>query len=114
MLKLTGVLLLAASGWPVTEVAAEDGRVLKGWQWLGVLGPVDQLLAGYEVHVGQGKDGVQKLEESLLSVWPAEEPGRVEEEWEGGLGLGVVLKEVLGEDLLDGGHILIVEASISH
>ena len=108
------MFLLATRGWPVTEIAAEDGRVLKGGQWLRVFGPVDQLLAGDEVHVGQGKDGVQKLEESFLSVWPAEEPGRVEEEWEGGLGLGVVLKEVLGEDLLDGGHILIIEASISH
>jgi len=114
MLELTGVLLFATSGWPVTEIAAEDGRVFKGGQWLRVFGPVDQLLAGDEVHVGQGKDGVQKLEESFLPVRPVEEPSRVEEEWEGGLCLCVVLKEVLGEDLLDGRHILIVETSISH
>ena len=114
MLKLAGVFLLATSGWPVTEVAAKDGRVINGGQRLRVLGPVDQLLAGDKVHVRQGKDGVQKLEESFLSVWPAEEPGRMEEKREGSLGLGVVIKEVLGEDLLDGRHILIVETSISH
>jgi hypothetical protein len=32
---------------------------------------------------------------------PAEEPGGVEEEREGRLGLGVVLQEVLGEDFLE-------------
>jgi hypothetical protein len=38
----------------------------------------------------------------------------VEEEWEGRLALGVVLQEVLGEDLLDGVGVLGVEAAISH
>jgi hypothetical protein len=114
MLQLTGVFLLATCGRSVTEVAAKDGRILNGRQRLRVLGPVDQLLAGDKVDVGQGKDGIQKLEESLLSVWPAEEPGRVEEERKGSLGLCVVVKEVLGEDFLDGGCVLIIETSISH
>ena len=43
-----------------------------------------------------------------------EEPGGVEEEWEGGLALGVMLQEVLGEDLLDGVGVLVVETAISH
>ena len=43
-----------------------------------------------------------------------EEPGGVEEEWEGGLALGVMLQEVLGEDLLDGVGVLVVEAAVSH
>lgn len=114
MLELTGVLLLATSSWPVTEVAPQDGGVLNCGQWLWVLGPVDQLLAGDKVHVGQGKDRVQKLEESFLPVWPAEKPGRVEEEREGSLSLGVVIKEVLGEDLLDRGRVLFVETTVSH
>ena len=58
-------------------------------------GPGNHLLRGDKVHVGQGQDGVDKLEEALLAVGPVEEPGRVEEEGEGGLGLGVVLQEVL-------------------
>ena len=47
-------------------------------------------------------------------MWTTEEPGRVEEERKGSLCLGVVIKEVLGEDLLDGGHILVIETSVSH
>ena len=43
-----------------------------------------------------------------------EEPGSVEEEREGSFALGVVLQEVLGEDLLDGVSIFIVETTISH
>ena len=43
-----------------------------------------------------------------------EEPGGVEEEWEGGLALGVMLQEVLGEDLLDGVGVLVVETTVSH
>ena len=45
---------------------------------------------------------------------PVEEPGGVEEEWEGSLSLGVVLEEVLREDLLDGVGVLGVEAAVSH
>ena len=67
-----------------------------------------------KVDVGQGKDGVNELEETLLAVGPVEEPGRVEEEGEGGLALGVVLQEVLGEDLLDGVRVLGVEATVRH
>ena len=43
-----------------------------------------------------------------------EEPGSVEEEREGSFALGVVLQEVLGEDLLDGVGLLGVEAPVSH
>ena len=45
---------------------------------------------------------------------PVEEPGGVEEERERGLALGVVLQEVLGEDLLNGVRVLGVEAAVSH
>ena len=45
---------------------------------------------------------------------PAEEPCRVEEERERCLGLGVVLEEVLGEDLLDGLSVFVVETAVSH
>lgn len=44
----------------------------------------------------------------------AEEPGGVEEEWERSLGFGVMVEEVLGEDLLDGLNVFVVEASVSH
>ena len=81
---------------------------------LRVTSPGDELLGCDEVDVGQGEDRVNELEETLLPVGPVEEPGSVEEEGEGGLALGVVLQEVLGEDLLDGVNILVVEASISH
>ena len=45
---------------------------------------------------------------------PVEEPGGVKEEGEGRLALGVVLQEVLGEDLLDGVGLLSVETTVSH
>ena len=55
--------------------------------WQNVLspGPVDELLAGDEVDVGEGEDGVDKVEESLLTVGTVEEPRGVEEQGEGGL-----------------------------
>ena len=81
---------------------------------LRVTSPGDELLGCDEVHVGQGEDRVNELEETLLPVGPVEEPGSVEEEGEGGLALGVVLQEVLGENLLDGVGVLVVEAAISH
>ena len=81
---------------------------------LWVASPGDQLLRGDEVDVGQGKNGVNELEEALLAVSPVEEPGRVEEEGEGSLALGVVLQEVLGEDLLDGVGVLGVETAVRH
>ena len=84
------------------------------WQRLGVASPGDQFLRSDEVDVGEGEDRVDELEEAVLAMGPVEEPGGVEEEGEGRLALGVVLKEVLGEDLLDGVNILVVEASISH
>ena len=83
-------------------------------QRLWVASPGDQLLGCNKVDIGQGKDGVDELEETLLAVSPVEEPGRVEEEGEGGLALGVVLQEVLGEDLLDGVGVLSVETSVRH
>ena len=84
------------------------------WQRLGVASPGDQLLGGDEVDVGQRQDRVDELEEAVLAVRPVEEPGRVEEEREGSLALGVVLQEVLGEDLLDGVRVLVVEAAVGH
>ena len=81
---------------------------------LRVTSPGDELLGCDEVDVGQGEDRVNELEETLLPVGPVEEPGSVEEEGEGGLALGVVLQEVLGEDLLDGVGVLGVEAAIRH
>ena len=114
MLELAGVLLLGAAGRAVHKVAAEGWRVLQRRQRFRILGPVDQLLAGDEVDVGQSQDGVDELEEALLTVRPAEEPGRVEEERERGLGLGVVLQEVLGEDLLNGLNVFVVEAAVGH
>ena len=81
---------------------------------LRVTSPGDELLGCDEVDVGQGEDRVNELEETLLPVGPVEEPGSVEEEGEGGLALGVVFQEVLGEDLLDGVSVLIVETPVSH
>ena len=68
MLELAGVLLLGAAGRAVNKVAAEGWRVLQRRQRLRILGPVDQLLAGDEVDVGQSQDGVDELEEALLTV----------------------------------------------
>jgi hypothetical protein len=79
------------------------------WQRLGVASPGDQFLQGDEVDVGKSEDGVDELKEAILAVGPVEEPGRVEEEGEGRLALGVVLQEVLGEDLLDSVRLLSVE-----
>ena len=96
----------------------EGGGRREDWsysgQGLGVASPGDELLGGDEVHVGKREDGVDELEEALLAVGTVEEPGSVEEEREGGLALGVVLQEVLGEDLLDGVGVLGVEATVSH
>ena len=76
--------------------------------------PCNQLLRCDEVDIGESQDGVNELEETILAVRSVEEPGGVEEEREGSLALGVVLQEVLREDLLDRVSILVVEASISH
>ena len=45
---------------------------------------------------------------------PVEKPGSVEEQGEGSFALCVVLKEVLGENLLDGVGVFCVETTISH
>ena len=84
------------------------------WQRLGVASPGDQFLRSDEVDVGEGEDRVDELEEAVLAVGPVEEPGGVEEEGEGRLALGVVLQEVLGEDLLDSVRLLGVETAVSH
>ncbi len=81
---------------------------------LRVSRPVDELLAGDEVDVWESQDGVKEVEESLAPVGAVEEPGGVEEEWEGSLGLCVVLEEVLREDLLNGSGVLVVETPVSH
>jgi len=104
----------AAPGRPVLEVAAEHPGVVDGGQGLRVAGELNQLLAGDKVDVGQGQDGVDEVEESLDTVGAVVEPSGVEEEGEGGLGLGVVVEKVLGEDLLDGVGLLSVEAAVGH
>ena len=114
MLQLALVLLPAASGRPVAEVAGQHRALVNGVQSLRESGPVDQLLAGHEVDIGQGQDGVEEGQEGLFAVGAVEEPGGVEEQREGSLGLGVVLQEVLGEDFLDGSGVLLVEASVGH
>ena len=52
-------------------------------------------LASNKVHIRESQDWVQELEEPFLTMGPGEEPGWVEEQWERGLWLGVVFKEVL-------------------
>jgi len=83
-------------------------------KWLREPCPGDQLLRGHEVDIGQLEDGVDEPQESLLPVGSVEEPSSVEEEGEGGLRLGVVLQEVLCEDLLDFVGLLLVETTVSH
>ena len=84
------------------------------WQRLWISGPGNQFLRGDEIHIRKSKDGVDELEEAFLAMGSVEEPGGVEEEGKGGLALGVVLQEVLGEDLLDRVGVLIVETTVSH
>ena len=112
-LALLGRLPGASSG-PVSEFAAKCIGGQDGFQRLRILHPTDQFLAGDKVDIGQGQNGVDEREEALLSVRPVEEPGGVEVEWERSLVLGVVVQEVLREDLLDGGRVLLVVASVSH
>jgi len=114
VLEAALVLLAAATRGSVAEVAADDRAVDDGVQRLRVPRPIDQLLAGDEVDVGQGQNGVDKVEEALLAVGTVEEPRGVEEQGEGSLCLGVILQEVLGEDLLYGGSVFLVEASVGH
>jgi len=79
-----------------------------------VASPCDELLGRDKVDVRESKYRVQELEESLLAVGAVKEPSSVEEKREGSLRLGVVLKEVLGENLLDGVRVFVVETTISH
>jgi len=104
----------SASRRSVLEVAAEEAGAVDGVQGFREASVVDELLAGDEVDVRKGQDGVDELEEPLDAVGPVVEPGRVEEEGEGGLALGVVVQKVLRENLLDGIGLLGVETSVSH
>ena len=97
--------------WDDFDAKKKDGYRRQG---LRVASPGNQLLGCDKVDVRQSKDRVNKLEESLFAVSSVEEPGRVEEERERRLALGVVLQEVLGEDLLDGVGVLGVEATVRH
>ena len=97
--------------WDGFDAKKKDGYRRQG---LRVASPGNQLLGCDKVDVRQSKDRVNKLEESLFAVSSVEEPGRVEEERERRLALGVVLQEVLGEDLLDGVGILVVETAVRH
>jgi len=112
--QVTPALLLATPAGPVGEVAVEDGGGVDLWEGFWVPSPGYQLLGGNKVNIGKSEDGVDKLEEPILTVLPVEEPGGVEEQGEGSLALCVVLQEVLGENLLDGVGIFCVETPISH
>ena len=114
VLEVALVLLPAAPRRPVGEVAAEHSRAVDVVDGHRVAHPVDELLTRDEVDVGQRQDAVDELEEAFHAVRPVEEPGGVEEEGEGRLGARVVLEEVLREDLLDGGGLLLVEAAVGH
>jgi len=114
VLQLALVLPPAAPAGTVRMVTVENTGRVNLRKWFRKPGPCDDLLRSDKVDVREGEDGVQEVEESLLAMVAVEEPGCVEEEGEGGLGLGVVLQEVLGEDLLDFISLLLVEATISH
>ena len=101
VLQLALVFPASAPGRPVLEVASQNGGILQERKWHRIPGPLDQFLAGHKVNVGQGEDGVKEIEKSFLAMLPVEEPGGVEKEGEWSLGFGVVLKEVLSENLLD-------------
>ena len=87
---------------------------MNGFQRLREPGPVDQLLAGDEIDVGQSQNGVDELEEAFDAVWAVAEPSSVKEEGERSLFARVMLQEVLRKYLLDGVGILFVEAAVSH
>lgn len=114
--ELQGALALptTATSGPVFEVTAEDVGGSNIGKGLWETSPLNQLLAGDEVHVRKSEDGVDKLEEAFNTVGAVAEPSCVEEEWEGSLFTRVVLEEVLSKDLLNGVGILIVETAISH
>ena len=92
----------------------KDTRVWDFIQRHWMSDPIDQFLTSHKVDIGQSQDGVNELQEAVLTVGSVEEPGSVEEEREGRLALGVVLQEVLGENLLDGVRLLGVETTVSH
>jgi len=94
------VLLAATPVGAVGEVAVEDGGRVNIRERLGVSGPGNEFLGGDEVDIRESQDGVDELEETILTVITVEEPSSVEEEREGCLALGVVLEEILGEDFL--------------
>ena len=108
------LLLPAAMTRTVRKVAVEDWRLVDVVQRLGIAHPVDEFLTCDKVDIREGKDGVEEIKETFLAVGSVKEPGSVEEEREGGLGFGVMLQEVLSEDLLDGVGILLVEAAVRH
>ena len=66
VLELTLVLLPAAPGGPVAEVASNNGAVVDGVEGLGVTHPVDELLTCDKVNIRESKDAVNELEESIL------------------------------------------------
>jgi len=80
----------------------------------GVSSPGYELLGGDEVNIGKSKNRVNKFKEPILAVGPVEKPGSMEEQWEGGFALCVVLKEILSKNLLNGVSVLCVETTVSH
>ena len=52
----------------ISKVTSEHRGGGNSIERLGILHPIDQFLTGYKVHIGQGQNGVDKSEESFLSV----------------------------------------------
>merc|ERR1719228_2675675 len=78
MLQVTLVLLPATPTGPVRVVAVEHTGGVNLRKWFREPCPSDDLLRSNEVDVGEGKNGVHKVEESLLTVIAVKEPSRVE------------------------------------
>jgi len=114
MFQLACVLLTSTSAGSVGEVTVEDWRRMDLRQRFGITSPCNELLGRNEIDVGESQDGVYELQETILAMLPIEEPGSVEEKREGSLAFGVMFKEVLSEDLLDGVSIFGVETTVSH
>jgi len=114
MFELASLFLTAAPPGSVGEVTVENWRRVNLRERFRVASPCDELLGRDKVDVRESKYRVQELQESFLAMGAVKEPSSVEEKREGSLRLGVVLKEVLGENLLDRVRVFVVETTVSH
>lgn len=78
MLQVALVLLPATPARPVRVVAVEHAGGVNLRKWFRESCPSNNLLRSNEVDVGEGENGVHKVEESLLTVIAVKEPSRVE------------------------------------